>query len=414
MIIKVVLGTMQNARKLVSIVESIPYDAELCSGRYVVNAKSMLGVLSLPDFDTGELHIHTDHEKECEKIVCKLLEENLLLDTSDFVRRSIYDITVFGEILIDFTAQGVEKDGQMLYARNPGGAPANVAVAAGKLGARTAFVGKAGKDSHGEFLRSVLQKETVDTAGLILDEQYFTTLAFVEINDRGERAFSFARKPGADTQIRKEEVDVDVLDHTNILHVGSLSLTDQPARDTTFYAVKRAKSKGSLISYDPNYRASLWRDEETARRHMRSLIPYVDLMKISDEEAELLTGYKDVQKAAEALYRQGVQMTAVTRGRKGAYIYCKEGGCMVPGFEVMQVEDTNGAGDAFWGGFLYQICTAEKQLEELTIKEFVEYTRFGNAVASLCVEKRGAIPAMPGLSQVEERLGNGKYAADAL
>lgn len=226
MIIKVVLGTMQNARKLVSIVESIPYDAELCSGRYVVNAKSMLGVLSLPDFDTGELHIHTDHEKECEKIVCKLLEENLLLDTSDSVRRSIYDITVFGEILIDFTAQGVEKDGQMLYARNPGGAPANVAVAAGKLGARTAFVGKAGKDSHGEFLRSVLQKETVDTAGLILDEQYFTTLAFVEINDRGERAFSFARKPGADTQIRKEEVDVDVLDHTNILHVGSLSLTD--------------------------------------------------------------------------------------------------------------------------------------------------------------------------------------------
>lgn len=404
MIIKVVLGTMQNARKLVSIAESIPYDVELCNGRYVVNAKSMLGVLSLPDFDIGELHIHTDNEKECEKILCKLSEENLLVNAKDSVRNSIYDVTVFGEILIDFTAQGHNEDGQMLYVRNPGGAPANVAVAAGRLGAHTAFVGKAGRDMHGEFLRLVLQKENVDTTGLVLDEKYFTTMAFVEVNESGERTFSFARKPGADTKIQKEEVDVDVLDNTNIFHVGSLSLTDQPARDTTFYAVKRAKNKGSVISYDPNYRESLWSNEETAKHHMRSLIPYVDLMKISDEETELLTGYKDVQEAAQALYHQGVKIVAVTLGGKGAYIYCKEGGCTVPGFAVAQVEDTNGAGDSFWGGFLYKISNSEKKPDELAIKELAEYARFGNAVASLCVEKKGAIPAMPGLSQVKERL----------
>lgn len=404
MIAKVILGTMQNARKLVSIAESVPYDAELCSGRYVVDAKSMLGVLSMPDFRTGELHVHTDNEAECENILFRLLDAGILADTNDSVSRSIYDITTFGEILIDFTAQGVNEDGQMLYARNPGGAPANVAVAAGKLGARTAFLGKAGKDAHGEFLREVLEKERVDTSGLILDKEYFTTLAFVDVKENGERTFSFARKPGADTEIRKEEIEVDVLDRTNIFHVGSLSLTAQPARDTTLYAVKRARNKGSLISYDPNYRASLWPDEETAKRQMRSLIPYVDLMKISDEETELLTGEKDAEKAAEALYCQGVKVVAVTMGGDGAYIYCRDGGSLVPGFQAERIGDTNGAGDSFWGGFLYKISTSEKRLQELAKEELVEYARFGNAVASLCVEKKGAIPAMPTLVQVETRM----------
>ncbi len=404
MIAKVVLGTMQNARKLVSIAESIPYDVELSSGRYVVDAKSMLGVLSMPDFGGGELHVHTDNENECDRILFQLLEAGLLVDTSDSVSRSIYDITAFGEILIDFTSQGVNEDGQMLYARNPGGAPANVAVAAGRLGAHTAFLGKAGNDMHGKFLKSVLEQEKVDTSGLILDDQYFTTLAFVEVNENGERTFSFARKPGADTQIQKEEIEIDVLDKTSIFHVGSLSLTAQPARDTTLYAVKRARKKGSIISYDPNYRASLWPDEKTARQQMRSLIPYVDLMKISDEETELLTDEKEVEKAAEILYRQGVKIVAVTLGHKGAYIYGKDGGCVVPGFEVTQIGDTNGAGDSFLGGFLYQIIVSGKRLEELTKDDLVKFARFGNAVASLCVEKKGAIPAMPTLEQVKKRL----------
>ena len=409
MIVKVVLGTMQNARKLVSIVEDVPYDAELCCGRYVVNAKSMLGVLSMPDFEVGELNIHTDNDKECEEILSKLLEAEILMDTNDAVSRSMYDITTFGEILIDFTSQNVNEDGQMLYARNPGGAPANVAVAASRLGAHTAFIGKAGKDMHGEFLRSVLKKENVDTQGMLLDKKYFTTLAFVEVNDAGERTFSFARKPGADTRIQKEEIDIDILNQTNIFHVGSLSLTEQPARDTTFYAVKGAKNKGSIISYDPNYRASLWKNIEIAKKHMRSMIPYVDIMKISDEETALLTDHKNVMEAAEELYRQGVKIVAITLGGNGAYIYNKEGGCVVPGFTVEHVADTNGAGDSFWGGFLYRISQSGKKIENLTLEELTEYARFGNAVASLCVEKKGAIPAMPKLSQVEERLEDEKW-----
>lgn len=401
--VKVILGTMQNARRLVSIAETIPCEVELCDGRYIVNAKSMLGVLSLPGMETGELKIHTEEEEECKKILRQLSEAGLLPEQKDVVSWT-NDITVFGEILIDFTSCGFNEDGQMLYARNPGGAPANVAVAARKLGAKTAFLGKAGKDMHGEFLHSVLEKEKVDTKGFVLDERYFTTLAFVQVNEEGERTFAFARKPGADTMIEQDEINLEILDHTKIFHVGSLSLTAQPARETTFYAVKRAKEKGSIISYDPNYRASLWKDEETAKKHMRSLVPYVDVMKISDEETELLTGKQDVEKAAEILFRQGVKIVVVTLGGKGAYIYCKEGGCLVLGFQVTRVADTNGAGDSFWGGFLYKISRTEKLLEEITKQEIVQYARLGNAVASLCVEKKGAIPAMPERKAVEERM----------
>ena len=404
MIVKVVLGTMSNARKLVSIAESISCDAELCSGRYVVNAKSMLGVLSMPELKFGELHIHSDEQNECNRILEKLYEAGLLADARDAARRSLYDIATFGEILIDFTWQGVNEDGQTLFAQNPGGAPANVAVAAAKLGGHVAFIGKAGKDMHGEYLKSVLEKENVETTGMFLDEKYFTTLAFVNVDEYGERTFSFARKPGADTKIEKEEIDVDILDKTQIFHIGSLSLTEQPARDTTHYAIQRAKEKGSIISYDPNYRASLWKDEETAQKQMRSLISYVDIMKISDEETKLLTDKESPEEAAATLFRMGVKIVVVTLGSNGAYLYCKEGGAYIPGF-VSKAVDTNGAGDSFWGGFLYCISKDGKRPEIITMNELKEYVRFGNAVASLCVEKKGAIPAMPTLAQVEERMG---------
>ncbi len=317
-------------------------------------------------------------------------------------KKFCYDITTFGEILIDFTWQGINKEGQAVFAQNPGGAPANVAVAAAKLGAHTAFLGKAGKDMHGEFLKEVLKKENVETDGMILDEKFFTTLAFVKTAENGERSFSFARKPGADTRIEKNEINTAILNQTRIFHVGSLSLTDQPARDTTFYAVKRAKENSSILSYDPNYRASLWKNEETAKEQMRSLIPYVDIMKISDEETELLTGKEKPEEAAEILFQKGVKIIAVTLGSEGAYLYCKEGGIQIPGFASRAV-DTNGAGDSFWGGFLYCISKARKSPEMFGIEELKEYVRFGNAVASLCVEKKGAIPAMPTLEEVEKK-----------
>lgn len=315
----------------------------------------------------------------------------------------MYDITALGEILIDFTMQGVNEDGQALFAQNPGGAPANVLVVAGKLGDQTAFIGKVGNDMHGLFLKEVLKAQQINTDSLVVDDDYFTTLAFVSHTPDGERTFSFARKPGADTQLKKEEVHREILEHTHIFHVGSLSLTAEPSRETTFYAVECAKKAGSIISYDPNYRASLWQDRETAMKHMRSLIPYVDVMKISDEETGLLTDIEDVKEAAKALCAQGVKVAVVTMGKDGAYVCNKDGGQTVPGF-VSKAVDTNGAGDSFWGGFLHRLHVSQKRPEELTQEELYDFARFGNAVASLCVEKKGAIPAMPTLQQVQQRL----------
>lgn len=315
----------------------------------------------------------------------------------------MYDITALGEILIDFTWQGVNEDGQALFAQNPGGAPANVLVAARRLGDKTAFIGKVGNDMHGLFLKDVLEKQEIATDNVIVDDDYFTTLAFVSHTPDGERTFSFARKPGADTQLTKEELKTEIVEHTHIFHVGSLSLTAEPARSTTFHAVESAKKAGSIISYDPNYRASLWPSKEVAMDHMRSLIPYADVMKISDEETALLTDIEDVEGAAKALYEQGVKVAVVTVGKDGAYVYSKDGGQVVPGF-VSKVADTNGAGDSFWGGFLHKLNASGKRPEELTKEELYDFARFGNAVASLCVEKKGAIPAMPTIEQVKERL----------
>ena len=186
----------------------------------------------------------------------------------------MYDITALGELLIDFTPCGTSEAGRQLFEQNPGGAPANVLVSVSRLGQKAAFIGKVGDDMHGALLKKTLEENNVDTSGLIVDPNVFTTLAFVTLTD-GERNFSFARKPGADTQLRKEEVNLEILKNTRIFHFGSLSLTDEPARSATIYAVENAKQCGALISYDPNYRAPLWKDRETAVKEMRSVIKYV-------------------------------------------------------------------------------------------------------------------------------------------
>ncbi|MDR3263237.1 MAG: carbohydrate kinase [Clostridiales bacterium] len=316
------------------------------------------------------------------------------------------DITAFGEILIDFTYQGKNEKGISLFAQNPGGAPANVASAARRLGARTAFVGKVGGDMHGRFLKEILDSEGIDTRGLVFDKDFFTTLAFVDLNGKGERTFSFARKPGADTRIEIGELCTDLIDGSRIFHIGSLSLTDEPSRSTTLYAVKRAKDKGSIISYDPNYRAALWTDEAAAKREMRSLIPFADIIKISEEETKLLTDTQNPEQAAAILCDKGVRIALVTLGAKGAYLSCREkGGVYASGFACDTV-DTTGAGDAFLGAFLFKIAESRKYPQDVTLQEAASFARFANAAASLCVESYGAIPSMPSLDNVNKRLKN--------
>lgn len=315
----------------------------------------------------------------------------------------MYEITALGESLIDFTPSGTSEAGMRIFEQNPGGAPANALAVFAKFGEKVAFIGKVGNDMHGLFLKETMEKAGIDTKGMIISDKVFTTLAFVSLNEQGEREFSFARKPGADTCLMEQEVNVDIIKDSKILHIGSLSLTDEPCRSATFYALQQAKDAGKIISYDPNYRALLWESVESAIAGMRSPLDYVDVMKISDEETKLLTDIEDPEGAAKALLAKGVSLVAVTLGKDGAYVCTKEGGAVVPGFES-KVVDTTGAGDSFWGGFLYQLAKSGKRPEEVTLEEAKTFARFGNAVASLCVEKRGGIPAMPTMEQVTERL----------
>jgi fructokinase len=312
-------------------------------------------------------------------------------------------VTALGELLIDFTDAGISANGQKLFERNPGGAPANVLVALERLGHETAFIGKVGDDMHGRFLRDTLQAANINCDGLVVDPGFFTTLAFVALSPSGERSFSFARKPGADTQLSPDELRRDIIATSRVFHVGSLSMTDEPARSATLEALEVAKGAGCVISYDPNYRASLWPDEETASEQMRSIVPYADLIKISNEETALLTGHEHPTDAAQALLEAGARVVCVTLDADGAYVACADGNATVPSFRVEPV-DTTGAGDSFWGGFLCAFLESGKDPEAVTLEDAKGFARFGNAVASLCVRGRGGIPSMPSRNQVDDLL----------
>ena len=313
------------------------------------------------------------------------------------------DVTALGEILIDFTPCGTSEAGQKLFEQNPGGAPANVLACLNKCGKKTAFIGKVGDDMHGQFLVDVLKNSGICTEGVVVDDKVFTTLAFVGLSETGERSFSFARKPGADTCLTQEELKADIIKSSKVFHIGSLSLTAEPAKSTTFKALELAKDAGCIISYDPNYRAPLWVSEEAAIAGMRSVLSYVDVMKLSDEETTLLTDCPEPEVAAKKLVEQGVSVVAVTLGADGALICTKDGCVTVDGFKANLV-DTTGAGDSFWGGFLNCLLESNKKPTELSLEEVADFAKYGNAVASLCVEKRGAIPAMPTLEEIKERL----------
>lgn len=319
-----------------------------------------------------------------------------------------YDIVAMGELLIDFTPAGVSETGMCLYERNPGGAPVNMLTAAAKAGLRTAFIGKVGNDMHGKFLIEAVENQNINSDGIILDDNVFTTLAFVNLTKDGERSFAFARKPGADTMIGYKEVDTQILQNTKVFHVGSLSLTDEPARSTTFQAVKCAKNAGAVISYDPNYRAPLWNNEKTAIERMRSMLPFADMIKLSDEETALLTPYENPDEAANYLLDHGIKIVAVTLGKEGVLICNRKDHQKVSGFSS-QVVDTTGAGDSFWGGFMSQFVKSKFNPEDCSIEELKKFARYGNAVASLCIEKKGGNGKFYGkLSNIEKQLKDGK------
>ena len=314
--------------------------------------------------------------------------------------QSSNDITALGELLIDFTENGISKNSNRLFEQNPGGAPANMLTAAARLGCRTAFIGKVGMDMHGVFLRQTLINAGIDISGLVMDEKVFTTLAFVALSENGEREFSFARKPGADTCLTPEDVNYPLIENSRVFHFGSLSLTDQPSNSATAAAIEFAKSRGLLVTYDPNYRPSLWTNTQTASLMMKKHLKDTDIIKVADNELELLTGETDLKAGAAELERSGIRCVIITLGKDGAFVSVSGESHLIP-VPVVPVIDTTGAGDAFFGGFLYSFLKSGLSIDGITAEDAREFAFYANAAAAICVTGRGAIPSMPGLTEVE-------------
>lgn len=286
-----------------------------------------------------------------------------------------------------------------MLAANPGGAPANVAVAAARLGAQTAFCGKVGRDGFGSYLSQVLQENGVNVSGLHTSKTP-TTMAVVTLSQEGERSFRFVR--GADVELCPEEIDIRSLANTKVLHFGSVSLTAGAARSATIFAARQARQQGVLVSYDPNYRASLWESEEDTVEWMRNPLPLVDLIKLSEEELPLLTGTADPEAASRYLEELGIQLVLITMGEKGAFYRWQGKTGVVPGVATT-VADTNGAGDTFLGAALSRLTArGDRPLENLTAEELEKVLAFANRAASITCSRSGAIPAMPTLDELEE------------
>ena len=310
------------------------------------------------------------------------------------------DVIALGEILIDFTSFGVSDEGNPIFEQNPGGAPANVLACLSKLGHSTSFIGKVGQDQFGIFLEKVLNETGISTKGLVKTDKAGTTLAFVHLDDKGERSFSFNRNPGADLLLEPDEINKQIIDECKIFHFGSVSLTGQPSRTATLEAAGYAKKQDKIISYDPNLRLMLWSSAEKAKKEILNAMPFADIVKVSEEELIFLSGTYDMNLAAKQLLKQySLKLLIVTLGENGA-ITCNENGvASMPGYIVNSV-DTTGAGDAFTGAFLYKLLESGKIPENLLVAEMEDFLMFANAAGALTTTKRGAIYAMPEMNEI--------------
>ncbi|WP_409291316.1 carbohydrate kinase family protein [Peribacillus sp. SCS-37] len=318
----------------------------------------------------------------------------------------MFDVTAIGEVLIDFTQTKNTDEEKVSFVRNPGGAPANVLAALAKLKRKTAFIGKVGNDSFGQYLQKVLIDSGVDTKGLSFSNEIPTTLAFVHLDEEGDRSFSFYRSPGADMMLQTEEVDTEILHQSKVVHFGSLSLTDEPARTASLAALEHAKAMGKIISFDPNYRSQLWKSENHARVMMKKGLQQADIVKLSEEEFYLLAGGKELREGTDYLMKENqVSLLFVTTGSGGCIFRRGEDFGKVGGMKIKAV-DTTGAGDAFVGGILHKVIEFNVHPSQLKLHEVTEMARFANIVAALSVTKKGGIPSMPSLEKVEQLLNS--------
>ena len=309
-----------------------------------------------------------------------------------------YDVIAMGELLIDFTMNGQSGQGNNLFEACPGGAPCNVLALLNKMGKKTAFIGKVGRDQFGALLKNTITEAGIDAARLVVDENVNTKLAFVHAFPGGGRGFSFYRNPGADMMLREDEVDAGFIRQAAIFHFGTLSMTHDGVRAATKKAVKAAKEGGCLISFDPNLRPPLWSSLDLAKEQMEYGFSVCDILKISDNEIQFVSGKEDYDEGIAYLQEKyNIPLILLTLGRDGSRAYYKGMRVECPGFSVDTIE-TTGAGDTFGGSSLNYIV--EHDLNSLTEEQLREMLTFANAAAAIVTTRKGAIKAMPAREEV--------------
>lgn len=317
-----------------------------------------------------------------------------------------YDVIALGELLIDFTMNGQSEQGNNLFEACPGGAPCNVLALLNKMGKKTAFVGKVGKDQFGTLLRNTISEAGIDASHLVTDEEVNTTLAFVHTFPDGDREFSFYRNPGADMMLHEDEVDEEFVKDTRIFHFGTLSMTHDGVRAATKKAVSAAKEGGCLISFDPNLREPLWSSLDLAKEQMEYGFSMCDILKISDNEIQFVSGKEDYDEGIAYLQEKyKIPLILLTMGKDGSCAYYKGMRVERPGFSVKTIE-TTGAGDTFGGSSLTYLL--EHDFDSLTEEQLGEMLTFANAAAAIVTTKKGAIKAMPKREEVLELTESGK------
>ena len=311
----------------------------------------------------------------------------------------MFDVTALGELLIDFTENGTSSQGNPLLEANPGGAPCNVLAMLGRLGKKTAFIGKVGKDMFGNQLKAAVEEVGIDTRNVIMDEEVHTTLAFVQTYPDGDRDFSFYRNPGADMMLTKDEVSEELIQSSRIFHFGTLSSTHEGVREATRHAIEVAKAAGCIITFDPNLRPPLWKSLEDARAEIEYGMTKCDVLKISDNEVEFLFGTTDYDKGA-ALIREkyNIPLVLITMGKDGSRAYYKDLRVEAAPFLQENTIETTGAGDTFCASALNYVL--EHGLENLTEENLMEMLTFANAAASLITTRKGALRVMPTRQEV--------------
>lgn len=307
----------------------------------------------------------------------------------------MYDVVALGELLIDFTTIRADSDGYPTMAAHPGGAPANFLAAIAKFGGKAAMLGKVGTDTFGKLLTSTLREVGIETKGIVASDEFFTTLAFVTLDANGDREFAFARKPGADTQLRFDELELSLLDETRVFHFGTLSLTGEPSRTTTYRAVEYAREHGKLITFDPNLRKPLWRELDEAKQQMLWGLAHADVVKISDEEVEFLFGLGVQEGAQYILEHFPVKLVFVTCGPDGCWFQNKNASGHVDSLRNIQVVDTTGAGDIFGGSAVWKLLQTGKAPEVLDEAALREIVSFACTAAGLSTTKPGGISSVP-------------------